>query len=434
VSYAYGIYGGFTIANGVTIENATTDAGNDTLIGNAANNVMKSGAGADFIKLQQGGDDIAFAGDGNDVILFGAALTSADQVDGGTGRDQIAIQGDYWTAPLTLGANVVNTESLAILPGSDTRFGDPGTNSYDYDVTMVDQNVAAGVQFIVDASQLRVGEDFTFNGAAETDGRFFIYGGGGTDTLTGGLGNDVFYFGEAGQFGASDHVDGGAGGTDQLGLRGNYTITFGATQLVGIENIGMVSASDTRFGALGTNYNYNLTMNDGNVAAGQQMTVDAASLRSTETLTFNGSAELDGSFRVFGGAGNDVITGSLGNDILSGGLGHDTLTGNGGNDIFLYRNLAESTSAGRDGIQDFSLNDVIDLSKIDANALLAGDQAFSFIGTAAFGNHAGELRFENSSGPIWLVQGDVDGDGVSDFELLVTISDGHTITSADFHL
>jgi serralysin len=434
VSYAYGIYGGFTIANGVTIENATTDAGNDTLIGNAANNVMKSGAGADFIKLQQGGDDIAFAGDGNDVILFGAALTGADQVDGGTGRDQIAIQGDYWTAPLTLGANVVNTESLAILPGSDTRFGDPGTNSYDYNVTMVDQNVAAGVEMVVDASQLRVGEDFTFNGAAETDGRFFIYGGGGTDTLTGGLGNDVFYFGEAGQFGASDHVDGGAGGTDQLGLRGSYTIVFGATQLVGIENIGMVSASDTRFGALGTNYNYNLTMNDGNVAAGQQMTVDAASLRATETLTFNGSAELDGSFRVFGGAGNDVITGSLGNDIISGGLGHDTLTGNGGNDIFLYRNLAESTSAGRDGIQDFSLNDVIDLSKIDANTLLAGDQAFSFIGTSAFGNHAGELRFENSSGPIWLVQGDVDGNGVADFELLVTVSDGHTITSADFHL
>ncbi|MEA3002943.1 MAG: serralysin [Sphingomonadales bacterium] len=434
VSYAYGIYGGFTIANGVTIENATTDAGNDILIGNAANNVMKSGAGADFIKLQQGGDDIAFAGDGNDVILFGAALTSADQVDGGTGRDQIAIQGDYWTLPLTLGVNVVNTESLAILPGSDTRFGDPGTNSYDYNVTMVDQNVAAGVQFIVDANRLRAGEDFTFDGSAERDGSFFIYGGGGTDTLTGGLGNDVFYFGEGGQFGASDHVDGGPGGTDQLGLRGNYTIAFGATQLVGIENIGMVSASDTRFGALGTIYNYDLTMNDGNVGAGQQMTVDAASLRSTETLTFNGSAELDGSFRVFGGAGNDSITGSLGNDILSGGLGHDTLTGNGGNDLFLYRNLAESTFAGRDGIQDFSLNDVIDLSKIDANSLIAGDQAFSFIGTSAFGNHAGELRFENSSGPIWLVQGDVDGNGESDFELLVTVSDGHTITSADFHL
>ena len=34
----YGIYGGFTIANGVTIENARSGSGNDTLIGNEAAN------------------------------------------------------------------------------------------------------------------------------------------------------------------------------------------------------------------------------------------------------------------------------------------------------------------------------------------------------------------------------------------------------------
>ena len=47
VSYAYGIYGGFTIANGVVIENATSGGGNDTLVGNAAANVLNGGAGAD---------------------------------------------------------------------------------------------------------------------------------------------------------------------------------------------------------------------------------------------------------------------------------------------------------------------------------------------------------------------------------------------------
>jgi hypothetical protein len=432
VSYATGIYGGFTIANGATIENARTDAGNDSLRGNGVNNRLESGAGNDIVYLQDGGDDIVVAGDGNDVLIFGAAMTGLDQADGGAGNDQIALQGNY---TLTLGAQVVSFESLAILPGSDTRFGDPGTNFYDYDLTMVDANVAAGVTMVVDANRLRIGEDFTFNGSAETDGAFFIYGGGGTDTLTGGSRNDVFYFGEGGQFGASDHVDGGSGGIDQLGLRGNYTIVFGATQLIGIESIGMVSAQDTRFGALGSNYNYNLTMNNGNLAAGVRMTIDAAPLRPNETLVFNGGAEADGSFRVFGGQGDDVITGSQNGDILSGGLGADTLSGGGGNDVFLYRSVAESTSAGRDGIQDFNLGDILDLSRIDANTGAAGDQAFSWIGSDAFHNVAGELR-ATVSGTIWTVQGDVNGDGVADIEFVVNVTDTaiHPLGSGDFFL
>lgn len=47
VSYAEGIFGGFTIANGVTIENATGGDGDDTLIGNAAANVLDGGDGFD---------------------------------------------------------------------------------------------------------------------------------------------------------------------------------------------------------------------------------------------------------------------------------------------------------------------------------------------------------------------------------------------------
>jgi Ca2+-binding RTX toxin-like protein len=245
----------------------------------------------------------------------------------------------------------------------------------------------------------------------------------------------VFLFGAQGQWGASDIVDGGPGGIDQLALRGDYTITFGATQLVGIEQIALVSALDTRFGALGDRYDYNLTMNDGNVV-GIQLTVDAAALRADETLVFNGSAEDDGSFRVFGGAGNDVITGSQNADIIVGGLRGDTLTGGGGNDIFRYNSVEDSNSTERDGIQDFNAGDLIDLSRIDANTLLDGDQVFTFVGNAAFSKTAGELRFENLSngGPIWLVQGDTDGDGVSDFEVVLVISPPDPITAGDFIL
>jgi len=436
MSYATGIFGGFTIANGVTIENAKTDAGNDSLRGNAVNNVLDSGAGNDILYLQDGGDDTVLAGIGNDVMIFGAAMTALDKAEGGAGTDQIALQGNY--AALTFGAEVVSIESLAILPGSDARFGDTANNFYDYNITMVDTNVAAGATMVVDANRLRLGEDFTFNGSAETDGAFFIYGGGGTDTLTGGSRNDVFYFGENGQFGASDNAQGGAG-IDQLGLRGDYTIVFGATQLSSIESIGLVSAQDTRYGALGSSYDYNLTMHNGNVAAGVRMTVDAAPLRSNETFKFDGSAEADGSFRIYGGQGVDEITGSQGNDIISGGFGSDTLRGGGGNDLFLYRNVGESTAAALDGIQDFNLGDILDLSKIDADTFAAGDQAFHWVGSNAFtGNgaaSAGELR-ATANGPIWTVQADVNGDGVADLEFAVVVTDNatHPLGAGDFLL
>jgi hypothetical protein len=415
VSYAFGIHGGFTIANGVTIENAASGSGNDVLRGNSANNRLDGGAGNDFLWLMEGGDDNAIGGGGDDVFLFGAAMTGLDIVEGGAGTDQIALQGNY--AALTFGPGVIGIENLAILPGNDMRFGDPGTGSYDYNITTRDINVASGVQLVVDANRLRLGEDLTFNGAAETDGSFFIYGGGGTDTLTGGAKNDVFIFGHQNQWGSSDVVTGGAG-VDQLALRGNYTIVFGAGQLVGIEQIGMVSAQDTRYGALGSSYSYDLTMVDANVD-GIQFTVDAAPLRPGETLAFNGSAEDDGSFRVFGGRGNDTIVGSQNGDILAGNAGLDVLTGGGGGDAFRYVSTADSTTDAVDRILDFLPGtDWIDLSRIDANTNVDGNQAFTWIGSNTFGPtgpaSAGQLRAYQGTGGSWFVEGDTNGDGTAD--------------------
>src|SRR3954465_12191948 len=96
---------------------------------------------ADTFFLQAGGNDNVRGLGGNDGFLFGGALTSADSVDGGTGTDSIAIQGNY-AAGLTRG-DIRNVETLVFLSGSDTRFGEPGSNRYSYTVATSDQNVAA---------------------------------------------------------------------------------------------------------------------------------------------------------------------------------------------------------------------------------------------------------------------------------------------------
>ena len=66
-----------------------------------------------------------------------------------------------------------------------------------------------------------------------------------------------------------------------------------------------------------------------------------------------------------------------------------------------------------------------------ANVNLAGNQAFSFIGSAIFSHTAGELRAYQAAGQTWI-QGDIDGDGVADF--LIRIDGLHTLTASDFIL
>ncbi|WP_413814047.1 cadherin domain-containing protein [Rhizobium sp. Leaf453] len=142
-----------------------------------------------------------------------------------------------------------------------------------------------------------------------------------------------------------------------------------------------------------------------------------------------------GNDTLIGYAGNDLLYGDAGNDTLYGGLGADDLTGGAGQDTFQFKSVRDSTvaTAGRDTIFDFSLSDGdrIDVSTIDANSALAGNQAFSFIGSAAFNGKAGELRYQKTSSDTY-VYGDVDGDGKTDFA--IHLDDAVTLTKGYFVL
>jgi Ca2+-binding RTX toxin-like protein len=94
------------------------------------------------------------------------------------------------------------------------------------------------------------------------------------------------------------------------------------------------------------------------------------------------------------------------------------LSGGAGADTFDFNSATESAvGVTRDTITDFvAAFDKIDLSGIDADTTVANDQAFSFV-ASAFTNVAGQLRFDSGSSSVF---GDVNGDGVADFEIALT--------------
>jgi Ca2+-binding RTX toxin-like protein len=83
VSFVDGTYGGYTIANGVVIENASTGSGHDVILGNAAANRLSGANGNDSL-LGREGDDVVIGGNGNDDLRGGEG---ADRLEGGLGRD-----------------------------------------------------------------------------------------------------------------------------------------------------------------------------------------------------------------------------------------------------------------------------------------------------------------------------------------------------------
>ena len=119
-----------------------------------------------------------------------------------------------------------------------------------------------------------------------------------------------------------------------------------------------------------------------------------------------------------GGAGRDTLRGDSGDDVLEGGAGADLLSGGYGADRFVFVRPADSRPGAMDRVQDFARaeGDVIDLSALDAQRGMRGNQSFDLIGTAAFSGSAGELRWQGDGSGI-TVTADTDGDARADFAL-----------------
>ena len=277
--------------------------------------------------------------------------------------------------------------------------------------------------------QLGGGIDFLDNRGGTIDG--LINMGGGVDTYKPGTSQEIVNGG--GQ--AGDLLDFKESGTVHLALDGSIA-AIGAAMgdtYTGFDSItGSLNGSDILIGDAQNNRleglggNDSLTGLDGDdVLAGGLGSDTLDGGNGTDTL--NGG---DGNDILVGGDGTDILDGGAGNDTLNGGLGGDSLTGGPGADKFVF-GPGEITNA--DGILDFNSadKDRIDLSAIDANTALKGDQAFIFIGTDQFHNIAGELRYTYGNGTV-LLQADTNGDGVRDFSL--GLSGLSVIAATDFVL
>jgi Ca2+-binding RTX toxin-like protein len=252
--------------------------GNDQIFLDAGDDTVRGGAGNDTI-YSGAGDDFIDGGDGDDV-LYGEA--GNDTIHGGAGND--VISGGAGDDTIYGGAG---NDIIKAGPGNDYVDGGDGYDTLDLSaasgaiyVDMASGRVAAagiGVQTFVNIESLAFG-----------DGDNVVTGGNGDDTFDGGAGNDT--------------LNGGAGDDTLFGGLGNDTLKGG-------------SGDDVLDGGEG----------DDEISGGS------------------------GDDILLGGLGNDRLSGGSGDDVLEGGAGDDILTGGSGNDSFVF-----APGFGRDTITDFA--------------------------------------------------------------------------------
>ena len=136
-----------------------------------------------------------------------------------------------------------------------------------------------------------------------------------------------------------------------------------------------------------------------------------------------------------GMAGADYVVGGAGADSITGGAGADLIYGQAGADRYVFSTLADFAAAATpDAIGDFSHadGDRINLSAIDPDTVTPGNQAFAFIGTAAFAaTGQAQVRWQLQGADV-LVQIDSNRDQVVDQVLL--LYGVSTLVAGDFML
>ena len=447
-----------TAPTGVVGSNGVGTAGNDTLNGTAGDDVLAGLAGNDTLQGGAGNDSLN-GGDGLDVALYSGLSTAytltplatgARQISGPEGIDTLVgieaarfsdrtvsfnspvtglptisdttpTEGSALTAQTTGvsdadGLGPFSYQWLRFAVGAASGLPISGATAAGY--TPVQQDVGQVLRVLVSyvdgigtreevlsaatdpVGDLIIGARETADNLVGSAGADNISGDRGNDTLSGALGNDTLNGGRD-----NDLLDGGPGADLLIGDTGNDVFVVDDP----LDSVSELTAggTDTVVSTLAV---YTLPEN-------------------VEVLSFSGPGPFTGE----GNALANSISGGSGADTLSGGLGADSLTGGGGADVFVVRSVAEAGNGlGRDVITDFAVGtDRIDLRAIDANPLTTGDQAFVFIGNAAF-TAIGQASISFGAG-FTLLQANLDAN-VTTAELQIQLQGSPVLTAASLLL
>ena len=345
---------------------------------------------------------------------------------------------DYSDGLTRITLNTTSTEFLRTGDGNDViKIGNVGIASMltsgGNDVVIIDSDIGAGhIDLGHGNNRLTLqGDGFVQSITSGVDNDKFVLLSE-FETLSTGRGNDRVTLGDA------------WGGTIYTG-RGSDQVKMGAAS---VDFIALGRDADRLIAAVQAEPDFRVVVSGGGgVSSPEDADIDVMDFRFfTADITMNlqhgivDSAQ--GRFRlheienIVSGSGNDTLRGNWednriegrdGNDVIHFGEGADVLFGQGGADHFVLDFVDE----GIDRIIDFrrGQGDKIDVSQLDADTTLAGQQDFTFIGTAGFSGNAGELRALNFGGSA-RVMADIDGDGGVDLTFIAV--DAGLLGSGDF--
>lgn len=331
LSTAQTLTGGYTIANGVTIENATGGGNDDILVGNDAANLLRGGAGNDSLA----------GGEGDDTLAGGAG---SDRLVGGSGTDMAVYEGGraaYAVTRIADGSLQVADTRAGAPEGSDTLVGVESVRFADGTFALARIAVEAPVPSPGGggggSGGTPAGQDRTFRtddaaqvtvalGGAGID--TVIYAGTGTLTLPAGIVAGVL------EGTAASALVGNAAANLLTGNAGDNRIAAGA----GADQIRAGAGADIVYGNQDGDLIYG---NQGaDVLFGGQDADTAFGGQGDDQVYGNLGSDVVygnlGSDRLFGGQGDDVLYGGQGDDLLAGNLGSDTLIGGLGADRYVF--------------------------------------------------------------------------------------------------